>query len=70
MCCLQPNLNLSRWLNPKTLTWIKGQTIFDSHLFFKILKIGFSHPILTQVRTGSLVFSKGITHGDILRGSY
>jgi hypothetical protein len=59
--------NFLWWLNSDTLTQLKGQTLPGSQIFLFLKKNWFSHPILTQVRTGSLIFSQGITYDDTLR---
>jgi hypothetical protein len=64
MLCLQPNPNISWQLNPKTPTKVRGQTLPAFQIII-ILKKRFSK----EVRTGSLVFSQGITRDDTLRRS-
>jgi hypothetical protein len=55
-------------LNPKTLTQVRGYTLLGYH-FFVFFKNRVSHPIFTQVRTGSSIFNQDIIHGDTVRGS-
>jgi hypothetical protein len=45
-------------LNPKTLTWVRGLTLPNPQIIF-LFKNGFSHLVLTQLRTNSLVSSQG-----------
>jgi len=59
-------INLWWRLNPKTLTWIRGQTVPNSQIFL-ILKNS-SH-IRFSLLTDNSIFSQGITHDDTLKGS-
>jgi hypothetical protein len=69
MLCLQPNPNISWQLNPKTPTQVRGQTLPHFQIIIILKKTGFRFRFSTEVRTGSLVFSQGITHDDNLRRS-
>jgi hypothetical protein len=56
-------------LNLEIVTQVKVRLYLVLRFPFGYFKNWFSHPILIQVRTHSLFFNQGITHGDTLRGS-
>jgi hypothetical protein len=57
--------NFGWWLNLEILTWVRGQTLSNSQIFWVL----FQKLVFTQVKTSSLVLNQGIIHGNIVKGS-